>query len=72
MARPPPAPIAPPGFRWSSTTARKYLLFVSTCSEKTEVGHRFSLELGNLQPAPPALRIFDAGVGDSTVLPYHR
>jgi hypothetical protein len=47
---------------------QKYLLFVSTCSEKTEVGNRISLELGNLQPAPPALRIFDAGVGDGTVL----
>ena len=30
--------------------------------------HRISLELGNLQPSPPALRIFDAGVGDGTVL----
>ena len=29
---------------------------------------RISLELGNLQPTPPALRIFDAGVGDGTVL----
>jgi len=31
-----------------STTA-KILLFVSTCSEKTEVANRISLELGNLQ-----------------------
>jgi hypothetical protein len=60
-------PIAPPGFRFFDNR-QKYLLFVSTCSEKTEVGHRISLELGNLQPAPPALRIFDAGVGDGTVL----
>src|SRR3954468_7820136 len=59
--------IAPPGFRFFDNR-QKYLLFVSTCSEKTEVGHRISLELGNLQPAPPALRIFDAGVGDGTVL----
>src|SRR5207245_9072422 len=29
---------------------------------------RVSLELGNLEPTPPALRIFDAGVGDGTVL----
>ena len=59
--------IAPPGFRFFDNR-QKYLLFVSTCSEKTEVAHRISLELGNLQPAPPALRIFDAGVGDGTVL----
>src|SRR5882724_10138386 len=45
--------IAPPGFRFFDNR-QKYLLFVSTCSEKTEVGHRISLELGNLQPSPPA------------------
>src|SRR5882757_5259202 len=35
--------IAPPGFRFFDNR-QKYLLFVSTCSEKTEVGHRISLE----------------------------
>jgi hypothetical protein len=59
--------IAPPGFRFFDNR-QKYLLFVSTCSEKTEIANRVSLELGNLQPAPPALRLFDAGVGDGTVL----
>ena len=59
--------VAPAGFRFFDNR-QKYLLFVSTCSEKTEVGNRISLELGNLQPTPPALRIFDAGVGDGTVL----
>src|SRR5277367_1255855 len=59
--------LAPPGFRFFDNR-QKYLLFVSTCSEKTEVAHRVSLELGNLQPSPPALRLFDAGVGDGTVL----
>ena len=58
---------APAGFLFFDNR-QKYLLFVSTCSEKTEVAHRISLELGNLQPTPPALRIFDAGVGDGTVL----
>ena len=57
----------PPGFRFFDNR-QKYLLFVSTCSEKTEIAHRISLELGNLQPTPPALRMFDAGVGDGTVL----
>jgi hypothetical protein len=47
--------IAPAGFRFFDNR-QKYLLFVSTCSEKTEIGNRISLELSNLQPAPPALR----------------
>jgi SAM-dependent methyltransferase len=61
------AGVQPAGFRFFDNR-QKYLLFVSTCSEKTEVAHRISLELGNLQPTPPALRLFDAGVGDGTVL----
>jgi hypothetical protein len=47
---------------------QKYLLFVNTCSEKWVVANRVALELGNLHPRPPALRLFDAGVGDGTVL----
>ena len=47
---------------------QKYLLFVNTCSEKWVVAHRVSLELDNIHPRPPALRLFDAGVGDGTVL----
>src|SRR3954452_23965202 len=63
----PVAAAAPPGFRFFDNR-QKYLLFVSTCSEKTEIANRVSLELTNLQPSPPALRLFDAGVGDGTVL----
>jgi hypothetical protein len=59
--------LAPPGFRFFDNR-QKYLLFVSTCSEKTEIANRVSLELSTLQPSPPALRLFDAGVGDGTVL----
>ena len=47
---------------------QKYLLFVNTCSEKTVVAKRVGMELSQLQPRPPAMRIFDAGVGDGTVL----
>jgi hypothetical protein len=47
---------------------QKYLLFVNTCSEKWVIAHRVSLELANLHPRPPALRVFDAGVGDGSVL----
>ena len=47
---------------------QKYLLFVNTCSEKWVVGNRVTLELANIHPRPPAVRVFDAGVGDGTVL----
>jgi len=47
---------------------QKYLLFVNTCSEKWVVAHRVSLELANIHPRPPAVRVFDAGVGDGSVL----
>jgi len=47
---------------------QKYLLFVNTCSEKWEVASRVGLELANIHPRPPAVRVFDAGVGDGTVL----
>ena len=47
---------------------QKYLLFVNTCSEKWVVASRVALELANIHPRPPALRLFDAGVGDGTVL----
>ena len=47
---------------------QKYLAFVNTCNEKAVVGARASKELGSLLPRPPALRMFDAGMGDATVL----
>jgi hypothetical protein len=47
---------------------QKYLLFVSTCSEKQAIAERVARELKNIHPRPPALRLFDAGVGDGTVL----
>jgi hypothetical protein len=47
---------------------QKYLLFVTTCGEKWVVAQRIGLELANIHPRPPALRIFDAGTGDGTVL----
>ena len=46
----------------------KYLLFVSTCSEKQVIAGRVAMEVRGLQPVPPALRVFDAGMGDGTVL----
>ena len=47
---------------------QKYLLFVTTCSEKRVIAQRIGMELANLHPRPPALRVFDAGMGDGTVL----
>jgi SAM-dependent methyltransferase len=47
---------------------QKYLLFVSTCTEKRLVAQRIEQELASIKPRPPALRVFDAGVGDGTVL----
>ena len=72
----PPAPLVASGqasddptrnFRFFDNR-QKYLLFVNTCSEKWEVANRVGLELANIHPRPPAVRVFDAGVGDGTVL----
>src|SRR3954469_7152792 len=71
---PPPRLAAAPGkgdpqsnFRFFEIR-QKYLLFVHTCSEKRVVAERVGLELASIHPRPPALRVFDAGVGDGTVL----
>ena len=63
------APLATgePVFRFYDNR-QKYLLFVNTCSEKWVVAQRVAMELGNIYPRPLAIRIFDAGVGDGTVL----
>ncbi len=47
---------------------QKYLMFVSTCSEKEIIAQRVGMELAHIHPSPPAIRLFDAGVGDGTVL----
>ncbi|HZT50399.1 MAG TPA: hypothetical protein VFA22_00610, partial [Stellaceae bacterium] len=47
---------------------QKYLLFVTTCGEKWVIAERVAMELASLHPRPPGLRIFDAGIGDGTVL----
>ncbi|MDX1522000.1 MAG: hypothetical protein R3264_10265 [Anaerolineae bacterium] len=46
----------------------KYLLFVTTCSEKEAIATRIGHELDRITPTPPALRLFDAGMGDASVL----
>lgn len=47
---------------------QKYLSFVNTCGEKQVIAHRVGMELANIHPQPPAVRVFDAGMGDGTVL----
>jgi hypothetical protein len=62
----PAQPDSPP-FRFYDNR-QKYLAFVNTCNEKAVVAARAAQELSQLHPTPPALRIFDAGMGDATVL----
>ncbi|MGI9334940.1 MAG: hypothetical protein ACR2RL_17480 [Gammaproteobacteria bacterium] len=61
------APSAQRPFRFFDNR-EKYLLFVTTCSEKWVIGQRVGEEIEHLRPAPPALSLFDAGTGDGTVL----
>ena len=56
-----------PPFRFYDNR-QKYLAFVNTCNEKAVVARRAAQELSQIRPTPPALRIFDAGMGDATVL----
>lgn len=49
---------------------QKYLMFVNTCDEKWRVAEAAARHLETLTPRPPGIRIFDAGVGDGTVLAH--
>ncbi|MBX3703929.1 MAG: hypothetical protein KF822_09165 [Steroidobacteraceae bacterium] len=67
-AAPAPAIVAPATpFRFYDNR-QKYLAFVNTCNEKSAVANRAAAELRHLHPTPPAVRLFDAGMGDGTVL----
>lgn len=56
-----------PSFRFYDNR-QKYLLFVNTCAEKWAVAERVAKELPALNGTDEPLRVFDAGVGDGTVL----
>jgi hypothetical protein len=47
---------------------QKYLAFVTTCNEKSAIARRAAHEMTLIRPTPPALSIFDAGMGDGTVI----
>jgi SAM-dependent methyltransferase len=63
----PTAPDPEQNFRFYDNR-QKYLMFVNTCSEKWVIASRVAQELNEIHPTPPAIRVFDAGVGDGTVL----
>ncbi|HYL70480.1 MAG TPA: hypothetical protein VEY89_04165, partial [Candidatus Dormibacteraeota bacterium] len=72
----PPAPHAAPAaataqgsppFRFYDNR-QKYLAFVTTCNEKSAIARRAAHEVALLRPTPPAVRLFDAGMGDGTVI----
>lgn len=46
----------------------KYLLFVNTCNEKQVIAERISMDVKYLRPSSLGLRVFDAGMGDGSVL----
>ncbi len=47
---------------------QNYLSFINTTNEKSAIAKRAGKEFQYLRPAPPALRLYDAGMGDATVL----
>lgn len=47
---------------------QNYLAFINTCNEKSAISQRIAKEFQYVQPSPPAFRMFDAGMGDATVL----
>jgi hypothetical protein len=56
-----------PPFRFYDNR-QKYLAFINTCNEKSAIARRAIQELAHVRPSPPAIRVFDAGMGDATVL----
>jgi hypothetical protein len=71
MTTAPPAPSSAQDgpFRFYDNR-EKYLLFVTTTSEKPVVAARIGRELEYLKPQPPALRVFDAGTGNGQVMSH--
>jgi len=47
---------------------QKYLLFVTTTNEKNKISDALKPIVQNLKPKFPALKIFDAGMGDGSLL----
>ena len=58
---------SPDGQRFFDSRAA-FTMFVTTTDEKVEIAERIARDIDHLQPGDWALRIFDAGMGDATVL----
>ena len=67
MTNPLPIKMGDQPFRFFDNR-EKYLLFVTTTSEKAVIAERVGRELERIKPKPPALKIFDAGMGNGSVL----
>lgn len=67
MINPDPVKVDDHPFRFFDNR-EKYLLFVTTTSEKAVVAERVGQELTRIHPKPPAIKVFDAGVGNGMVL----
>jgi SAM-dependent methyltransferase len=51
-------------------TRAAYLMFVTTTDEKIVAAERIGRELDSIQPTQPGLRVFDAGMGDASLLSH--
>lgn len=49
-------------------TRAAYLLFATATTEKAVVAERVGEEVERISPTPPGIRVFDAGMGDASVL----
>lgn len=49
-------------------TRAAYMMFATTTGEKAAVAERVGHELEHIVPRPPGLAVFDAGMGDASVL----
>ena len=49
-------------------TRAAYMMFITTTTEKSEVAARIAQEARRVAPGPDAFRLFDAGLGDASVL----
>lgn len=60
-------PVASSRSRFFDTRAA-YMMFATATSEKAVVAERIGDELAHLTPHQPGIRVFDAGMGDASVL----
>lgn len=59
---------APSGRARFFDTRAAYMMFATATSEKAVVAERIGDELAHLEPTQPGIRVFDAGMGDASVL----